>query len=52
MLTGIDLYGDTVFNPLQIPQFLSEWGDVISNARIDEGSAGFGNRRVGPSMLQ
>ncbi|HXA51669.1 MAG TPA: hypothetical protein VNV86_15240 [Candidatus Acidoferrum sp.] len=31
-----DPYGDTVFNPLQIPRFLSEWADVVLNARTDE----------------
>ncbi len=36
MLTGIDPYGDTVFNPLQISRFLSEWADVASNARTEE----------------
>jgi hypothetical protein len=25
MLSGIDLYGDTIFNRLQMPRFLSEW---------------------------
>ncbi len=36
MLAGIDPYGDTVFNPLQIPRFLSEWVDVVSKARTEE----------------
>jgi hypothetical protein len=38
-LAGIDPYGDTVFNPLQIPRFLSEWADVVSNARTEEDRA-------------
>jgi hypothetical protein len=29
-------YGDTVFNPLQIPHFLSERVDVVSNTRTEE----------------
>ena len=37
MLVGIDPYGDTLFNPLQIPRFLAEWADVVSNARTQEG---------------
>lgn len=36
MLAGIDPYGDTVFNRLQSPRFLSEWVDVVSNARTQE----------------
>ena len=36
MRAGIDPYGDTVFNPLQIPPFLFEWADVVSNARTEE----------------
>jgi hypothetical protein len=36
MLAGIDPYGDTVFNPLQIPRFLSEWADVVSKAQTEE----------------
>jgi hypothetical protein len=36
MLSGIDLYGDTIFNRLQIPRFLSELADLTSNARTDE----------------
>jgi hypothetical protein len=36
MLSGIDLYGDTVFNRLQMPRFLSEWAEVASNARTEE----------------
>ena len=36
MLVGIDSYGDTVFNRLQIRRFLFEWVDVISNARTQE----------------
>jgi len=36
MLAGIDPYGDTVFNPLQIPRFLSEWAEVGANARTQE----------------
>jgi hypothetical protein len=33
MLSGIDLYGDTIFNRLQIPRFLSELADVASTAQ-------------------
>jgi hypothetical protein len=36
MLAGIDPYGDTVFNPLQMPRFLSEWADVVSKAQSEE----------------
>ncbi len=36
MLAGIDPYGDTIFNPLQITRFLREWADVISNSRTPE----------------
>ena len=35
MLAGIDLYGDTVFNRLQIPRFLSELAEVASRARTE-----------------
>ncbi len=38
MLAGIDPYGDTVFNRLQISRFLSEWGDVVKSARMQEDS--------------
>jgi hypothetical protein len=37
MLAGIDPYGDTVFNPIQIRRFLSELADVLSCARTQEG---------------
>lgn len=36
LLSGIDLYGDTTFNRLQMPRFLSEWANVASNARTEE----------------
>lgn len=36
ILAGIDPYGDTAFNHLQIPRFLSEWVDVVSKARTLE----------------
>ncbi len=36
MLAGIDLYGDTVFNRLQIPRFLSELADIASKAQTEE----------------
>jgi hypothetical protein len=36
MLGSIDLYGDTVFNRLQIPRFLAEWVYVASTARTQE----------------
>jgi hypothetical protein len=37
MLAGIDPYGDTIFNPIQIRRFLSEWVGVVSTARTQEG---------------
>jgi hypothetical protein len=36
MLAGIDLYGDTYFNRLQIPRFLSELAGIVSKARTEE----------------
>jgi hypothetical protein len=36
MLASIDPYGDTYFNGLQIPRFLSEWADVVSKARTQD----------------
>ena len=36
LLASIDPYGDTVFNRLQIPRFLSEWAEVVSKARRQE----------------
>jgi hypothetical protein len=36
MLSGVDLYGDTIFNRIQIPRFLSELARVASNAQRDE----------------
>jgi hypothetical protein len=36
ILAGIDPHGDTVFNRLQIPRFLSEWVDVVSKARTQK----------------
>jgi hypothetical protein len=36
MLAGIDLYGDTIFNRLQIPRFLTELADISANARTKE----------------
>lgn len=36
MLAGIDLYGDTVFNRVQIPRFLSELEPIASKAQTDE----------------
>lgn len=36
MLAGIDLYGDTVFNRIQIPRFLSELEQIASSAQTDE----------------
>lgn len=36
MLACIDLYGDTVFNRLQIPRFLSELEQIASNAQTVE----------------
>lgn len=35
-LRFIDPYGDTVFNRLQIKQFLAEWEKVASKAKTDE----------------
>jgi len=39
MLGGIDPYGDTVFNSLQIPCFLSEWANAVSDIRTEEDRA-------------
>jgi hypothetical protein len=36
MLAGIDPYGDTVFNRIQMPRFLFEWVDVVAGARSEE----------------
>lgn len=53
MLAGIDPYGDTVFNPLQIPRFLSEWADVVSKAQTEEDQKLVAeNREFGSSMCQ
>jgi hypothetical protein len=39
LLGLIDPYGDTVFNRLQIDQFLAEWATVAERARNDEEKA-------------
>jgi hypothetical protein len=36
LLSGIDLYGNTVFNRIQMPRFLSEWAEVVTAARTQE----------------
>jgi hypothetical protein len=36
LLSRIDLYGNTVFNRIQMPRFLSEWADVAMAARTQE----------------
>jgi len=36
ILGGIDPYGDTVFNGIQMRRFLLEWKDVSSNAITEE----------------
>ncbi len=36
LLAGIDLYGDTVFNRIQMPPFLSEWAEVALRAQTEE----------------
>lgn len=36
LLAGIDLYGDTIFNRLQIPRFLNEWARVASKAGTEQ----------------
>lgn len=38
-LRFIDPHGDTVFNRLQMEQFLTEWGEVGKNARNPDASA-------------
>jgi hypothetical protein len=36
VLTEIDWYGDTTFNHLQIPRFLSGWHSVTQSAKTPE----------------
>jgi hypothetical protein len=36
LLGFIDPYGDTVFNRLQMNQFLAEWGNITEQARTPE----------------
>jgi hypothetical protein len=36
LLSGIDPYGDTTFNRIQMPRFLSEWALLISQAQSSE----------------
>jgi hypothetical protein len=36
MLASVDWYGDTVFNNLQMRQFLPEWADLTSRAATPE----------------
>lgn len=38
-LGAIDWYGDTVFNYLQIPQFLEEWSQITAMASVPAESA-------------
>jgi hypothetical protein len=33
MLASIDSYGDTVFNRMQMPRFLSEWSEISEKAQ-------------------
>ena len=39
LLASIDLYGDTVFNRIQMERFLREWSEVSARTQSDEGSA-------------
>ena len=39
LLSGIDLYGDTVFNRIQMRRFLSEWAGIVAAARTQEEQA-------------
>lgn len=36
MLASIDSYGDTIFNRMQMPRFLSEWSEISANAQSSE----------------
>jgi hypothetical protein len=36
LLSKIDWYGDTYFNYLQMPQFLSEWADLEERAQTPQ----------------
>ncbi len=36
LLNGIDPYGDTVFNRIQMSRFLSEWQVILANASAGE----------------
>lgn len=36
MLRFIDLYGDTVFNHLQMDAFIQEWDRIAQNAQTEE----------------
>lgn len=36
LLSGIDRYGDTVFNRQQMPQFLEEWKSLLRWATSDD----------------
>jgi len=39
LLVELDWYGDTIFNRLQIPRFLSMWQAVARQARTEEDEA-------------
>ena len=36
MLASIDSYGDTIFNRMQMPRFLSEWSEISAKAQSPE----------------
>jgi len=36
LLSGIDPYGDTLFNCIQMERFISEWRNVVSKAENQE----------------
>jgi hypothetical protein len=39
ILSGIDWYGDTIFNGQQMPQFLSAWKELLAVTEGSEGEA-------------
>jgi hypothetical protein len=36
ILSSIDLYGDTIFNRIQMDRFLAEWAEALANAKTPE----------------
>jgi hypothetical protein len=53
MLAGIDLYGDTIFNRLQIPPFLVRVGGrYFKHTNGGRPEVGVGNREVSSSMFR